>query len=298
MKSQFELPAARTETISFSFNSRIEADVLRLDEIHPVVSGNKWFKLKEYLADALSQNKRTIVTFGGAYSNHIIATAAACKNYGLQSAGIIRGERPAVLSHTLQHAIDYGMKLFFLSRSEYSEKIIPHTVYKQYDKQDVYIINEGGYGPLGVRGAKAILESEHAHYTHVIAAVGTGTTLAGLVASSQAHQQVIGIPVLKNNHSLQKEIEDLLPGHEKKFILIHDFHFGGYARQNRELIEFMNTWYQRTGIPSDFVYTGKLFFAVDQLARHSYFPQGSRLLIIHSGGLQGNESLPKGSLIF
>jgi 1-aminocyclopropane-1-carboxylate deaminase len=297
MMSQLKLPAARTDSISFLYPFNLTVDVLRLDEIDPVVSGNKWFKLKEYLTDAVSFDKKIILTFGGAYSNHIVATAAACKKYGLQSVGTIRGEEPPVLSHTLRHAIEYGMKLFFVPREDYKQKKIPAKVYDQFEEQDVYIINEGGYGPKGVEGAMSILEKQNPSYTHIIAAVGTGTTLAGLIKASHEKQTVIGIPVLKNNFSIEKEIQDLLE-EKKNFTLMPQFHHGGYAKFNRELIGFMNHWYERTGIPSDFVYTGKLFFAVNQLITEKYFPEGSKLLIIHSGGLQGNESLPKGTLIF
>ena len=301
MMSQLKLPAARITPLDLvypSHPSNIRVDVLRLDEIDPVVSGNKWYKLKEYLGDAARLGKKTILTFGGAFSNHIVATAAACRNSGLQSIGIIRGEKPPELSHTIRNAVEYGMKLFFISREEYKQKKIPREIYDQFDEQDVYMINEGGYGPLGVEGAKSILDKQDPSYSHIIAAVGTGTTLAGLVKASHDKQTVIGIPVLKNNFSIQKEIEDLLPGEKKNFILLPQFHFGGYAKFSSELTGFMNQWYERTGIPSDFVYTGKLFFAVNQLLDQKYFPESSKLLIIHSGGLQGNKSLPKGTLIF
>jgi 1-aminocyclopropane-1-carboxylate deaminase len=293
--NQFILPAPRIEAISL-YQLRTTLDVLRLDEIHQVVSGNKWYKLKEYLAHASLMNKKTIVTFGGAWSNHIVATAAACKMHGLQSAGIIRGEKPKALSHTLRAATGYGMKLFFVSREEYKQKQIPPTLSGFYDVNEIYLVNEGGYGQKGVEGAKSILDHVPLNYTHIVAAVGTGTTLAGLLAACQKNQSVIGVSALKNNFTLKEEIETLVPG--ESFELLHQFHFGGYARFNKTVIDFMNNWYEKTGIPSDFVYTGKLFFAVDRLIKEEYFPEGSRVLVIHSGGLQGNESLPKGTLIF
>jgi 1-aminocyclopropane-1-carboxylate deaminase len=296
MMSQFIPPIARIQSAGFLYTAGISVDVLRLDEIDPVVSGNKWYKLKEYLAEAMSLDKKTVLTFGGAYSNHIVATAAACNKHGLQSIGVIRGEKPSVLSHTLLHAMEYGMKLFFISREDYRQKKIPAAVHERF--YDFYTINEGGYGVKGAEGAMAILSNEHRSYTHIMAAVGTGTTLAGLIKASGENQVIIGIPVLKNNFSIQKEIEDLLPAGKRNFILMPEFHFGGYAKFSRELTGFMNEWYERSRIPTDFVYTGKLFFAADQLIRQSYFPKGSGLLIIHSGGLQGNESLPKGTLIF
>jgi 1-aminocyclopropane-1-carboxylate deaminase len=275
-------------------------DVLRLDLVHPVVSGNKWFKLKKYLEDAGHQNKKTILTFGGAFSNHIVASAAAAKLYDLKSIGIIRGERSQNLSHTLKDALSFGMQLFFISREEYKTKKIPVEIYGEYARGDLYVINEGGYGNKGMQGARNILKDiDAAQYTHIVCATGTGTMLAGLVAASNSNQIVTGISVLKNNLSLQKEINELLPKEKQnQFQLLHQYHFGGYAKHTSPLIKFMNDWYVQTGIPSDFVYTGKLFFAVNDLILGSYFPADSKILIIHSGGLQGNLSLPKGTLIF
>lgn len=289
----------RVDRVDFLSKFHTTVDVLRLDLVHPVISGNKWFKLKEYLKEAKALNKKIILTFGGAYSNHIIATAAATREAGFKSIGIIRGEKPATLSHTLLSAQSYGMELYYTSREEYKKKTIPTQTFQQYDKEDIYIINEGGYGKKGAEGAKAILEQIDSSYTHIIDSVGTGTTISGLIEGSAEYQTIIGISSLKNSYSLQQEIENLiLEKNRKKFSLIHDYHFGGYAKYSKQLIDFMNEWYQLTGIPSDFVYTGKLFFAVQDLLKKNYLPANSKLLIIHSGGLQGNQSLPKGTLIF
>lgn len=278
----------------------VEAEVLRLDLVHPGVSGNKWFKLKDYMAEAQQQGKTMLLTFGGAFSNHIAATAAACREEGIRCIGVIRGERAPTLSHTLQHALELGMDLYFTSREAYKQKQIPQEVWQHYPKADVYIINEGGYGVKGRTGAQSILDyCSRERYTHIVAACGTGTTLAGLAAAATAAQSVIGIPVLKNYTAMEAEINALLPAElHSRFTLVHDYHFGGYAKYTPALIAFMNGWYRQTGIPSDFVYTGKLFYAVDDLIRQGYFPPGSRILIVHSGGLQGNDSLPKGTLIF
>jgi len=295
-----ELKKSVVEPLSVSQKFHTTVDVLRLDSIHPIISGNKWFKLKEYLSHAQQQNKKTIVTFGGAFSNHIVATAAACRLAGLKSIGIILGERPQRLSHTLADAILFGMDLFFVSREAYKEKQLPNEILNSYVPEELYVINEGGYGIKGMEGAAAILqEADAATYTHIMAAVGTGTTLAGLTAAGSAHQKIIGISVLKNNFSLQNEIEALLPKEKQpQFQLLHDYHGGGYAKQNKELFQFMNGWYTQTGVPTDFVYTAKLFFALQDLLGKSYFPTDSKILVIHSGGLQGNRSLPKGTLIF
>jgi 1-aminocyclopropane-1-carboxylate deaminase len=285
-------------TLPVALKNNISVDVLRLDVIHPIISGNKWFKLKEYIADAISQHHKTILTFGGAYSNHIIATAAACAASGLQSIGIIRGEEPKNYSPTLQQAMDFGMQLFFTDRESYRQKLLPAALVNQFDAARFYLINEGGYGKKGMEGAATIVdECDTASYTHICAATGTGTMLAGLLAGSQAAQQCMGISVLKNNFSIKDEIQQLLP-HQKDFSILHQYHFGGYAKHNEELLRFMNDWYRLTGIPSDFVYTGKLFYAIYDLLEKDFFKKDSKLLLVHSGGLQGNRSLPKGTLIF
>jgi 1-aminocyclopropane-1-carboxylate deaminase len=282
--------------INYKFHTTI--DVLRLDEIHPVVSGNKWFKLKNYLFEAIANNKKTILTFGGTYSNHIVATAAASQYYKLKSIGIIRGERPKILSHTLQQALSYDMELYFISRNDYKEKVIPGVVLSTIDPNTIYIVNEGGYGKMGMLGAMEILEELNSNdYTHIIAAVGTGTMLSGIISAAHPDQKIIGIPVLKDD-SLELKIKALLPMERQRFQLIFDYHFGGYAKTSPDLIQFMNNWYKQSGMPTDFVYTGKLFFAANDLLEKDFFPKGSKILIIHSGGLQGNLSLPQGTLIF
>jgi 1-aminocyclopropane-1-carboxylate deaminase len=282
------------DTISLAKHNEITADVLRLDKINPVISGNKWFKLRYYLEEARSQHKKGIITFGGAWSNHIIATAAACQMNSLHSIGLIRGEEPRQLSPTLLRAKEMGMQLLFLSRSDYRSKEIPASI----QPEEYYIVNEGGYGIMGARGASTILEHCHNSYTHYCCAVGTGTMMAGIINHSNTEQKTIGISVLKNNTRLEEMIQALLVNQNGNWKLIHDYPFGGYAKHQPALLRFMNEFYGKTGIPSDFVYTGKLFYAINDLIEKKYFPPESRLLLIHSGGLQGNESLETGSLIF
>lgn len=278
----------------------VQLNVARLDLLHPVISGNKGFKLKGYLSVAEKEKKRTILTFGGAYSNHIIATAAACKQKGFESIGIIRGEQSTALSYTLKDAQAYGMRLYFSSREAYKSKSIPEEVWQHFNKNETLIIDEGGYGAAGKLGAASILENvDFKGYSHIAAAVGTGTTLAGLISTSLLQQQVLGFSALKNNLALPQEINGLLPENlHNKFLLFHQFHFGGYAKHNTALISFMNDWYSRTSIRTDFVYTAKLFFGLDDLIKQNYFKRGSKVLALHSGGLQGNRSLKKGTLIF
>ncbi len=284
-----------TEDPIYLFNEKnISAIALRLDKIHPVISGNKWFKLQYYLKEAKEKEKKRIVTFGGAFSNHIAATAAACKMNGLSSAGIIRGEEPSKLSDTLVQAKKYGMQLYFISRDDYKEKRIPAEL--QGDEN--YFINEGGYGEKGVEGAADILNYCKKDFTHICCAVGTGTMMAGLIKALSPGQNVIGISVLKNNPELEKQVRSLTGNEAKQWQMIHHYHFGGYAKHTPELIRFMNEFYSETKIPSDFVYTAKLFYAVSDLVKNNFFPPQSKLLLVHSGGLQGNISLGKGTLIY
>src|SRR5215213_7748956 len=187
----------------------IEANVLRLDLVDALISGNKWFKLKEYVAAALERNQKSIATFGGAFSNHIAATAAVCHRAGLQSVGIIRGEQTKFLSATLKTAMEWGMDLFFADRESYKLKKIPSALAAKYP--DCYLINEGGYGYLGMRGAKTILDLlDRSFYSHILVSVGTGTTLAGIIEGCDKTQNIIGISSLKNNLELQNEINALL----------------------------------------------------------------------------------------
>jgi D-cysteine desulfhydrase len=279
----------------------IVIDVLRLDCIHPVVSGNKWFKLKYHLQQAQQQNKKGIVTFGGAWSNHLVATAFACQQAGIACTGIIRGEQPANLSATLQDAQQYNMQLQFVSRSLYSnEKEIVPLLQNTY--RDFYMVPQGGQSDYGVQGAAEILQlAPVKSYSHIACATGTGTMLAGLVRGSLPHQQVIGICSLKippDQHNSLDFFVSPYAANQGNYTIFYDYHFGGYARKTNELIQFMNAIYQQHRLPTDFVYTGKLLFGVIDLLQKDYFKSGSRILVIHSGGLQGNRSLTTGTLTF
>lgn len=284
--------------VDWARQKNIKLDVLRLDEWHPVVSGNKWFKLKCYLKEALQKGYSTIATFGGAYSNHIVATAFACKEINLQSIGVIRGEKAQTLSHTLLQAQAYGMKLHFVSREQYKNKAFIKVQFP-----DVYWVEEGGYGTLGANGAADILGlvNDIENYTHIACAVGTGTTLAGLINAASLHYTIIGFSVLKNNVSIKEEVAQLLPEKkgQKQTLIVHDYHFGGYAKHNAELLDFMNEMWQQHRLPLDFVYTAKAFYGLrDVIMNSNIIPYDSRVLFIHTGGLQGNLSLPKGALTF
>lgn len=271
-------------------SSNIHADVLRLDKLHPVVSGNKWFKLKYYLQKAIADNAKAVATFGGAFSNHIIAAAYACNKLNVKCTGFIRGEEPTHYSQTLLDAAALNMQLKFLSREAYKNK---QAVINE--NPQMFFIPEGGFGIKGAKGAGEILQPvpNLAAYDYIVCAVGTGTMLAGIANASLPHQQCIGISVMKNNPILNETVHSLLTdeARQKRVNVFHDYHFGGYAKYTSELIAFMNQVKINHQLPLDFVYTAKAFYAVCDLSAKKYFPEGARILFIHSGGLQGNRSL-------
>jgi 1-aminocyclopropane-1-carboxylate deaminase/D-cysteine desulfhydrase-like pyridoxal-dependent ACC family enzyme len=277
---------------------RVSLSVLRLDKIHPVVSGNKLFKLHYFLQDAITSPQPGLLTFGGAYSNHLVATAFASKTAGIKCIGLVRGEKPAVLSPTLQACKQYGMQLHFLSRGEYSKKDESNFMDRLPDEWKKYVlVPEGGYHPKGAAGAALITQLIAEDTTHICTALGTATTIAGLIAGAKKHLQIIGIPVLKGMTDINKRME-YLTGKPNTATLLNEYHFGGYAKKNKCLLQFMNSFYDENKIPTDFVYTAKMMFGVMDSIENNFFPEGSKIVCLHTGGLQGNASLPAGSLIF
>ena len=275
----------------------IQLAVLRLDELHPIVSGNKWFKLKYYLQQAQEENADTIASFGGPYSNHLVALAFAAKKYNLQSVGYVRSNEDEPITPTLLEAKQYGMHLKFLGRNNF--QLLKTELLENNVTSNTYFVDEGGYGTLGAKGAATILSNEKTNsYSHIICAVGTGTMMAGLINAAKPHQHVIGIPVLKNEATIRNEITQLITNKETPFTLLHDFHLGGYAKTNQAQFDFMNLLWATEKIPTDMVYTSKLFMAVKSLLANNYFSPTAKILMIHSGGLQGNRSLPAGTLLF
>lgn len=294
----FDAGTIQIQRLRSALWKNVQCDVLRLDQFHPVVSGNKWFKLKYYLSEAKALNMDTIATFGGAYSNHIVAAAYACKEAGVRSIGFIRGEKPLQLSPSLQEAEAYGMELIYVTREAYRNKTL---IEKQYSANGWYWVPEGGYGKPGVKGAYDISEvSSIASYSHIACACGTGTTLAGLVAAASPKQQCIGISALKGHVNLRNDVVQLLGGahQDKNFEVFLEYHFGGYARHPQTLVDWMNELWNEEQLPTDIVYTSKLMFAVKDLIEKNYLKTGDKVLIVHSGGLQGNRSLAPGTLAF
>ena len=282
-------------------NNSIHWDVLRLDLIHPVVSGNKFFKLKYFVEKAIQAGSKGILSFGGAYSNHILATAFTAKKAGFASIGIIRGEEPSNWSPTLLNARDYRMQFIFTERSKYSEISQWNVEKMEAAFPGFTVIPEGGYSITGMKGAAEIYDLIPAEsYDWLACACGTGTMLAGLTHRAKPNQKLLGIPILKNYFEMEKKILAILPGttSAEGLHLDHSFHFGGYAKKTAVLTTFMNDFYHLNAIPTDFIYTGKLMFGINELIRNGFFAPGSRILAIHSGGLQGNRSLKKGILAF
>ena len=291
-----ELSRISIDQIPSAFTrSDIIIDVLRLDKIHPVISGNKWFKLYKYLEIAQYENKRRIVSFGGPWSNHIIAVAAAAKLKGYHSLGFIRGELTGKLTPVLKQCEEWGMELIFLGRQQFDQANLPEGILTEED----LLIPLGGQGLPGMEGARTILQHcDSRNYTHICCATGTGTMMAGLINSISDEQKVIGYSAVKNDEVLEKNIRALIGDKINSISYTGDTLFGGFAKYNESLVRFMNEFYAASGIPTDIVYTAKLCYKVISDARAGNFPEASRILIIHSGGLTGNGSLEKGLLIW
>jgi 1-aminocyclopropane-1-carboxylate deaminase len=274
----------------------VELWVKRLDLLHPEVSGNKWYKLKHNLAEAQAQGHHTLLTFGGAYSNHLYATAAAGRLFGFRTIGLVRGEPALPLNPTLQFVQDCGMELAYVDRATYRAKADPaYLASLRKVWGDFYLLPEGGGNALAVLGCAEIL-ADLPHPLDVVAcACGTGCTLAGLLASPPApvlqSTKFLGFPVLKGGEFLAHEVEKLLAGarvgtSRRAYELVCQYHFGGYAKTTPALLGFMDWFMAQHPIRLEPVYTGKLFYGVYDLLGQGHFPPGSRVLLLHTGGLR------------
>ena len=288
--------------INNSFKEKnISITIVRLDKIHEDVSGNKIFKLHYFIKECLQSSHKTLITFGGAFSNHLVATAFLCNQKGIKSFGIVRGEEPKVLSHTLARCKGLGMNLKFISRQNYkdfnSNEEDIDALKKRYG--NFTMVPEGGYHAIGAKGASLIMDVINpGKFSHICIAVGTATTLAGLLLQKKKGQEIIAIPVIKNMVDIPERLNYLGVAVDKNPVVFSDYHFGGYAKHTKELISFMNSFYAETQIPTDLVYTSKMMYAIYDKINSGYFAGGSNILCIHTGGLQGNKSLPQGTLIF
>jgi 1-aminocyclopropane-1-carboxylate deaminase len=264
-------------------DSGVQVSIKREDTIHPFISGNKWRKLKYVLQNAKKNNKTHLVSFGGAYSNHLVALASAGVQFGFKTTAFVRGEE--VHNHMLGLCKCWGMELIFVSREAYRNK---HELFDAYagTNEHILMIDEGGRGKLAAKGCEEILD-DVVGYTHVCCAVGTGTTLAGLaIAAHQKSMIAEGFCVLKGAEEIESDIK-MLTGHNVPVVLHHQFHLGGYAKTDEAMMPFIQSFARETGILLDQVYTAKMVRGVDNLIKQGHYPRGSNVLLIHTGGLLG-----------
>lgn len=290
----FKEELVSNEKIGFDFPDGIELYVKREDLLHDEISGNKFRKLKYNFKEAKRLGISKIVTFGGAYSNHIAATAAAGRIYGMQTVGIIRGDELVtgfMDNPTLKKAYEDGMRLEFISRTEYRKR--NNDVFLEELKEiypDSYIIPEGGTNEVAVLGCAEILKTQDTSFDVICCAVGTGGTLSGLIKSSNENQKIIGFPALKGDF-LGEDIRKFV-GEKTNWELNLEYHFGGYGKMTKELMLFIERFKENTGILLDPVYTCKMMFGILDLIEKGKFKKGSKILAIHTGGLQGwNDSI-------
>jgi 1-aminocyclopropane-1-carboxylate deaminase len=270
----------------------VKLNVLRLDLLHPVIQGNKYFKLLYNLEHASQENK-AIITLGGPHSNHIYATALACDSENIPCFGIIRGTNFKYLSPTLKRAQELGMRLIFTERELFrsirsSESIETYCEALGIPDLSYHFIPEGGTNALGIKGAQEILENIPADYDYVFLSVGTGGTLSGIINYLQGDKTIIGVSSLKDDY-LIKQVKEFTYGAFNNWQINFNYHFGGYAKWNMKLIDFINDFKQKHEVPLCPVYTGKMMYAIFDLLPKHYFPKGSSILAIHTGGIQGIE---------
>lgn len=272
---------------------QVQLRILRLDQIHPLVSGNKWFKLKHNIAQAFGEGKASLLTFGGAWSNHLLATAAAAKALGLEAIGLVRGYHgQAQPTETLIRCASLGMKLHYLSREEYARKAdatFLAGLQKAYPA--AHIIPEGGDNTQGIAGAGDIAAYIPTDTNLVALPVGTGTTFSGIRNRLPAHMELLGFPAMKGGQYLAEKIRPNLQVTEDNWLLQDAYDFGGFARYNGELLTFMNTFFTLHNVPLDIVYTAKMMYGITDLLEKDYFSPGTRIVCIHTGGLQGNHAV-------
>jgi 1-aminocyclopropane-1-carboxylate deaminase len=273
---------------------KIHLYMLRLDTIGLYEGGNKLFKLKYNLEEAQKQGFEKILTFGGAWSNHL-AAAASVNNNPLPIIAVVRGEESKVYSNTLKFCKEKGVELHFVSRTDYRNKVDENFIEMLSKKfGDFYLLPEGGSNALAVKGCKEIVNYIPIDFDYICTAVGSGGTLAGIASSLKLHQQAIGFSALKGADYLTDEVIKLR-GDSKKpsFKIIGDYHFGGYAKTTSELLDFKNNFERQFSIPLDYVYTSKMMLGIFDMIRNSKFKEGSIIVAIHTGGLQGNVGFEK-----
>lgn len=288
----FKLENSINQPVSLPNNFGVELFVKREDKIHSFISGNKYRKLKYNLIEAKNTGFKTLLTFGGAYSNHIAAVASAGNTFGLKTIGIIRGEElknKICYNPTLNFAKQCGMQFKFVSREDYRNKTSKLFIDNLKKELGVfYLIPEGGTNQLAIKGCEEILNTEDENFDFICTSVGTGGTISGLINGSKPNQKILGFSVLKGDF-LKEDISNFVT--KTNWNLITDYHFGGYAKINKPLISFINGFKKDYQIPLDPIYTGKMMFGVFDLIDKGFFPANSKILAIHTGGLQGIDGM-------
>lgn len=281
----------KTQKISSSFlkDKNIELFVKRIDLIHEYVSGNKWYKLKYNLIEAKKEKKSLILTLGGAYSNHIAATAYLAKKNGFKSIGIIRGEETFPLNPTLSFAKSKGMKLHYISRNIYRCRYSSDFLNTLRDRfADFYFIPEGGTNKLGIKGAEEIIDKKDTQ-DYICCAVGTGGTISGIINATHDNQKVIGFPAIKGSSKLEADIKNWT--NKNNYEIINSLSSSGYAKLDNILVDFIFDFYKEHSITLDAIYTAKMMMSIFDLVNKNYFTRGSSILAIHTGGVQGNKGM-------
>ncbi len=282
-----QTPIQEIQDVAFD-KAGVRVLIKREDLNHSFVSGNKWWKLKYNLEEAIKLDHTTLLTFGGAYSNHIYATAAAANELGLKSIGIIRGEETLPLNHTLSFAVDQGMQLQYVYRELYRVKTEQHFINQLHEKfGNFYLIPEGGTNSLAVKGVTEFAKSLGDDFDYLCCAVGTGGTLAGLIQGVSEKKKVLGFSVLKGGDFLKEEVKELLDsGTHDNWEIVTDYHFGGYGKVNSQLLKFIQRFNDKQQIQLEYVYTGKAISGVFDMINKNIFSKGSTILFIHSGGVR------------
>ncbi|OGS80249.1 MAG: 1-aminocyclopropane-1-carboxylate deaminase [Flavobacteria bacterium RIFCSPLOWO2_12_FULL_31_7] len=285
---------SENQLISATFPNNISLYMKREDLLHPIISGNKFRKLKYNIEAAKKQNQEVLLTFGGAFSNHIVAVAGAGETFGFETIGIIRGEElhdKISENPSLLQAQQLGMKFVFISREQYRLKDTADFIEKlRKDYGEFYLLPEGGTNALAIKGCEEIITDLDFEFTHICTSVGTGGTITGIINGSANNQKIIGFSSLKGDF-LQNDIAKF--ANKENWSLNSDYHFGGYGKVTDELIAFINEFYQKYQIPLDPIYTGKMMFGIMNLIENNYFPSNSKIVAIHTGGIQGIAGMNK-----
>ena len=276
--------------------SKVNVFMKRIDLVHPVISGNKWYKMKYNIVEMQNLGLNTMLTFGGAYSNHIHAAAHAGKIFGFKTIGLIRGEEHNPLNVTLQAAVDEGMELHYVDRTTFRKRETEdflNSIKEQFGQ--VYILPVGGTNTIALKGCAEIIDQIDIDFDHICSASGSGGTFAGLVAGLNGRKHAIAFPALKGGEFLEEVISELILEYTGKSFsnwkLNNDYHFGGFAKLSKELIEFTHKFNELNGFELDYIYTNKMMFGITDQINQGFFKSGETIVAIHSGGLQGNEGM-------